>query len=334
MKTKGKKKQSIDGSSSSTISTSAIHHIIEKLKGERVKNSTRKIYYAVWRNFNNFFIRLDEKPDMWEDRIVLYVAYLIHEEKCSQTIKSYISALKAVLKDDGVILNEDKFLLAALTKACKYKNDRATRRLPIQKGMLRMILSELDKMFDEKQQQPYLHCMYKTLFTTAYFGLFRIGELATGSHPVMVQDVFIANNKKKFKFILRTSKTHGLYSKPQSVKISSTSLQNYTKDNTCDIEMDCPYKLLNDYVMIRPPYQDPKEPFFVMQDYGEIKPEVVRKTLKLAIKNAGFDDNYYNFHSFRAGRTVDLRKNGLKIDDLKELGRWSSSSVYTYLKQI
>ena len=290
------------------------------------------MYYAVWKGFNKFFIRLDNKPETWEDRIILYVAFLIEGKRSSRTIKSYVSALKNILQDDGVELNEDRFLLNAMTKACKLKNDRVTTRLPIRKGMLKLILQEVEKYYhNKKRTQPYLTSLYKALFSTAYFGLFRIGELATGTHPVRAKDVHVAKNKKKFLFVLRTSKTHGLYAAPQSVKISSHP-QNIESNQ--EQLGECPYKLLRDYIALRPLYASPEEPFFVLQDKSPLKPDLVRKILKLLLKKAGFEEGLYSFHSFRAGRTVDLRKIGLKIDQLMELGRWSSSSIYTYLKHL
>ena len=67
--------------------------------------------------------------------------------------------------------------------------------------MLRIILRKVDLIFMEKGQ-PYLATMYKALISTAYFGLFCVGELTTGTHPVKVIDVHIGRNKKKFLFIL------------------------------------------------------------------------------------------------------------------------------------
>ena len=73
--------------------------------------------------------------------------------------------------------------------------------------------------------QPYLAHLYCALFSTAYYGLFHVGEITSGSHPVQVQNVHIGRNKNKVLFILLTSKTHGLYSKPQTIKITSTVLK-------------------------------------------------------------------------------------------------------------
>ena len=80
-------------------------------------------YYGIWKNFNDFFIKLDIKPNNWEDRLVLYTAFLIINNRKSSMVKSYISAIKAVLYNGGVKICEDTTLLSSLTKACNLKND-------------------------------------------------------------------------------------------------------------------------------------------------------------------------------------------------------------------
>ena len=93
-------------STSSTISTQAVLQVVEKLKLQHHQDSTRKSYYSTWRQFNEFFIKLDEKPDNWEDRLILFVGYLVEDNKKSSTIKSYVSAIKPVLREDGIVMNE------------------------------------------------------------------------------------------------------------------------------------------------------------------------------------------------------------------------------------
>ena len=68
-------------------------------------------------------MKLDRKPRDWESRITLYVSYLIEMSRQSSTIKSYISAIRAILQIEGIEINEDKFLLTSLTKACHLIND-------------------------------------------------------------------------------------------------------------------------------------------------------------------------------------------------------------------
>ena len=119
-------------STSSMISTKTIENIVEKLKNERYRSTTRNTYHKIWHSFNKFFIWLDRKPNNWEDQLTLFVAFLIEENKLkSTTIQSYISAIKAVLAEIGVKLTDDFFALSLLTRACKLKNDCVLIRLPI-----------------------------------------------------------------------------------------------------------------------------------------------------------------------------------------------------------
>ena len=115
-KPKKLKKTSDNHFTLSKISTSSIEKIIE--------DSTKKNYYTIWKMFNNFFIRLDRKPREWYQCLTLFVAYLIDNKKQSSTVKSYISAIKAVLQDNGIKLQKNQCLLTSLTRACHLTNDK------------------------------------------------------------------------------------------------------------------------------------------------------------------------------------------------------------------
>ena len=174
---------------------------MERLKNERLRNSTHRNYYSVWRTFNEFFVRLDVRPNDWSDRLSLFVTYLVDQKYRSQTVKSYISAIKGVLREDGVQIHADQFLLSALTCACRMKNDNVKARLPIHKGMLQIIVRKTVEHFNSLNQ-PYLARLYSSVFVTMYFGLLRVGEVTTGNHPVQVGDVHVGFNKKKILLIL------------------------------------------------------------------------------------------------------------------------------------
>ena len=102
-------------SGSSSISTAEIKIIIAQLHNAKYRPATKKNYLLVWKKFNKFFVQLDEKPTNWEDRLTLFVGHLIKEKKQPATIKSYVSGIKAVLADNNLPVNEDKFLLNSLT---------------------------------------------------------------------------------------------------------------------------------------------------------------------------------------------------------------------------
>ena len=99
------------------ISTGAIQQIVENLKFDRYRNSTRQTYYRVWNLFNKFFIRLDIMPNNWEDSLVLFTAFLIKNDLKSTSIRSYLSAIRGVLTENSIKINEDRLLLNSMTRA-------------------------------------------------------------------------------------------------------------------------------------------------------------------------------------------------------------------------
>ena len=169
----------------------------------------------------------------------------------SGTIKSYISAIRTTLQEINIPLKEDKFLLKSLTKACTLQNDQLLMRFVIRKQLL-MILIKKTGEFYQTHCQPYLGHLYQALFSTAYFGLFRVGELTKSPHVLLARDVHIACNKKKMLFILHSSKTHGKDVLPQTIKITSQDIgkQKQSSNNIPTAQAYCPYALLRKYITV------------------------------------------------------------------------------------
>ena len=215
---------------------------------------------------------------------MLFVGHFINEKKKASTIRSYVSAIKTMLKENRIKLSEDKYLISSLTKACSYRNDQVYLRLPIRKYLLNIIVDQTWKHFEIKSQY-YLSILYSTVFMVGYYGLLRIREVATGSHPILAKDVQIAVNKKKWLFILRTSKMHWKDSKPQMVRISSSS---NNKKNSPSNSVHCPYETLKEYVKLRNPCVNVHEPFFVFSDNSAVAPHHIRMVLTTMLTEAGF----------------------------------------------
>ena len=264
----------------------------------------------MWRLFNEFVVELDAKPSSWGDRLMLFVGHLVNEKKQSGTIISYISAIKAVLWENRIQISEDKFLLSALTKACRIENDVTSVRFPIHKDLLRMIISGLRKKFNNKQtQQPYLEVLYSALFATAYYGLFRIGEIMQSTHTVLAKDVHIGENKDKL-FILHTSKTHGRGDKPQMIKISATKEQLQTatsgemggqQQQQSMMNSICPFTILKKFIQMRKSFVSGSKQYFIFRDRTPVKPEHFCAILQSVLVSRGIDSRYYSGHSFHIG---------------------------------
>ena len=237
-----------------------------------------------------------------------------------------------MLKIDGIKLNEDLFLVNSLTRACKLQNDRVRTRLPIRKSMLETLVRKTADHFEGDSSQPYLSILYRTMFVTAYFGLFRIGEITLGTHPVLAQDMHIRYNKMKMMFILRSSKTYHKGNHPQIVKINSIAHENGKKDRKWNYHI-CPYRLLRLYAERRGIYVNKAtDPFFVFADGSPVKPAHLRGMLKRILEESGFDSNLFTVHSFTIGQSNDLLKLGLSVKTIRKLGRWKSNAVFRYLR--
>ena len=81
----GRRKQPIPDSattdSDGRFSTKYFKEVLERLKYQKNRPTTRYNYHGVWKNFNKFVIRLDHKPNTWEEKLSLYCGYLVFNKK-------------------------------------------------------------------------------------------------------------------------------------------------------------------------------------------------------------------------------------------------------------
>ena len=163
----GKKQSSSSGSSdSSQLSNHELQQIIDRLMMNQHRDTTSKNYFCIWRIFNKFLVCLDILPETWEERVALFCAHLVERVKVqSSTLKCYISVIKHVLKCNGHKWSEEKVWLNSLVSSCRNLNDRISTRLPIHYKLLELLLFELSRIFET---QPFLECLYKTIFIIAY----------------------------------------------------------------------------------------------------------------------------------------------------------------------
>ena len=140
------------------------------------------------------------------------------------------------------------------------------------------------------------------MFVTAYFGLFRIGEISAGDHPVLARDVHIGENKDKLMFILRSSKTHNIGSKPQTVKLQALG------DNKGKFSHHvCPFWAVKQYLKVRPKYISGQEQFFVFGDRTPVSADKFRLILKKVLHTSGFDAELYSgqFQNWKVTRLIE-----------------------------
>ena len=225
-----------------------------------------------------------------------------------------------MLKTDGYPWDDSKAALNTITKSCKLISDTVKIRLPIQINLLEQLMFETNRKFD---CQPFLNILYKTVLCIGYYRMMRIGEMASGTHPVRACDIHIARSKNKILLILRTSKL--------MVKSHYLKKSRLLNQEAIDIFF-CPFKLMRQFMVCRGGYEDNQEPLFVFSDGTPISPDHVRKVLRDLLKRLNLDPLLYDTTSLRSGQAVDMYKMGYSISEIKAKGRWKSNAVYCYLK--
>ena len=264
-----------------------MEQLLDQLKQDKNKNSTKMTYHKIWRKFNEFIIRLDRIPRTWEHRTAVYCAFLIVEKGLqSSTVRTYISAIKSVLMSDNYEWDNGSMILNTITRSCKMKNDSLKTRLPIRIRLLEIILCNIQKKYGEKQ--PYLEALYVTAFLIGYYGLFREGELSLSDHVMKAANIHEGKTKEKILIVLYSSKTHGKGDPPQKIKIIGKNTieitnhknRTFTESTKQNVAYFCPVHWILYYIQLRGSTSHPDEPFLIFRDKSPVKASHLREVLR------------------------------------------------------
>lgn len=164
-----------------------------------LRKGTKRVYRTAYLDFTQFNLSLDKMPERLDDQLAVYVAYRVDLGDHSNTIATYLSGIKHMLGKIGIEINTRSARLRALIKACKYKNDTVVQRMPISEHLLVKLIKQLDKIFET---QPYLGKLYKCMLVLGFYGMLRVGEMASGDHPILARDVHFNHRLKRCKSYL------------------------------------------------------------------------------------------------------------------------------------
>ena len=163
----------------------------------------------------------------------------------------------------------------------------------------------------------------KAIFLTAFFGFFRMSNLAPHSiaefdtsRHFTGGDIFF--QKKFVKLLLKCSKT--LQSRDQVRIITLPRLSD---------KVLCPYLALRALTQLYNPSST--EPLFQIQNANHCQPMTdsrVRKTLARIIQLMGYPKGFYTFHSV----ATLAHQAQVPLSDIKDHGTWTSDCVWSYIQ--
>ena len=155
---------------------------------------------------------------------------------------SYLSAISYVHKVAGVHDPTKTFVIQTLLRAIN-RSKTADIRLPITRSVLHQLLRSLQHTNSSASQRT----TFSTMFLLAFYGFFRVGELATNSRDCSIYVVQYCNVS-----FLKSS------ADIRRVKITLTRFKHNTNNRPYDIIIEredslpfCPVKSLLEYCKIR-----------------------------------------------------------------------------------
>ncbi len=206
------------------------------------------------------------------------------------------------------------FVVHKLQQACsKVSKVTPSGRLPITLPLLQKIISALTHVEPVLSRQ----ILFKAMFLMAFHACCRVGELTKSGqaqHWLKYQDVSFAGNCVTVTF---SSFKH---SKPgHTPKITVHSSNN----------LFCPVQALKAYISIRGTH---KGPLFCLADGLPITRHSFSKMLNMCVSFVGLNPTQLTSHSFRIGRATLGLEQGLSMEQIRLMGRWSSDAFRKYLK--
>ncbi|XP_062598608.1 uncharacterized protein LOC134260042 [Saccostrea cucullata] len=307
-----------------------LEQAVQDLWDKSLSHSTKQTYSSAFQTFLTFmqmngvtFLN-DGLPPVNETVLVYFVTHCKSVLKLKHdTIKLYLAGIRFhyIRAGYGDILQGCDQLQYVLRGIKRSQMNVHNKRLPITVDILQQLLHVLDKGFFS----PFVDLMLKCMFSCAYFGFLRCGEITckgtNSSEFVQIGDVVMQSDKNAFVLRLKSSKTD-----PFSRGVDITIYEN---------EHLKPVHIMMSYLEIRKslPFLV-SSPLFVDSEFNltPILREKFVQLLRQLLLRLGYPVNNFAGHSFRIGAATAAAAAGVEDHVIKELGRWSSNCYIRYIR--
>ena len=146
-------------------------------------DGSRQLYRRAWLVFREFYAQFygsaNPSLPLFPHCIPLFISYLSFRKLAFSTITSYLAAISYVHKLRCFPDPTKSFLIQKLLSALSRK-----RSVDVRLAVTRPVLHELIRSLRFTNSSAFQRSLYAAMFLVAFYGLFRIGELATKSTRV------------------------------------------------------------------------------------------------------------------------------------------------------
>ena len=248
------------------------------------------------------------------NEVLHFISYLDLYQFASASITTYVTAISFVHKMGDVHDPTASFRVQKVLSAINKLHGRNDSRLPITLFILSSLTSALPTAIKNSYHRSLLHAM----FTIAFFGLCRIGEITMqpdGEVSISMKQLQLSSDS------VTLSITHFKHSKSQRPILIKMFKQS---DETI-----CPVLAMMNYLKCR---KDHEGPLFCFADGKPVTRTFFAKHIKSCLNFCGLDTKQYSSHSFRIGGASYLASLGLSDTQIKTIGRWDSNAFLRYIR--
>ncbi|CAG2241562.1 unnamed protein product [Mytilus edulis] len=286
----------------------------------RLINSTigvRKSYFKIRVNK-----QMKADLEVWLDFLKQYngVTVITDNGLSGGTISSYISGVSYHHKIQGIQDTTKFFIIGKALEGIKriQGGKRNDIRAPITVQLLSDMISCLDKVCKNK----YEAALFSAVFSVAFFGLLRVGEITTSKSKsvingsnLTISDILV--RRKVLVLRVRWSKTD------QKVKSVTLLIAENGKNY-------CPVRLINEYLKVRPTCNNTD--LFIHYTGMPLTRYQFSSILEKALHFLHISKGHFRSHSFRIGGATELARQGVSEEVIMRLGRWKSHAYSRYIR--
>ena len=199
--------------------------------------------------------------------------------------------------------------------------DRLHPRYDIREPISIEMMEQMPHALSHVCFSKYEETLFLAAFSLAFSAFLRVGELTVKSskefdHVLSKHDVLIDTSRRTVFVTVRFSKT-------DQMGLTSTLAIDQNRNLVGLIDT------LQQYISIRPNVQGP---FFCHLNGKPITRYQFHSILKSALRFLNYDVNKFNTHSFRIGAATFAFLNGNSESEIKDMGRWRSSTYKRYIR--
>jgi hypothetical protein len=273
---------------------------------------------------------------MTKNDVLLFTSWLLTTRGIKATsAEVYLSALRQIHLVKGLeVPTLRPEIVKTVIQGAKHQDtirDRlegTPKRLPVTISMMKMIKLELGSMGISYKMMRLVW----TVCTIAFFGAFRIHELLSRAEGYFDPCFTLLRENVKLKKVKIGKETEKIL----EITLKSPKEDRVGKEIVVDVYAShgllCPVKAFEKWEKTNPP-KEKNKPAFRDEHGTPLTGRKLNAILKRCLsEHIKYEDGFVSSHSFRAGIASLMGTLGYADNEIKAIGRWSSTAFESYLK--